>query len=112
MITVRAANAIQVASQRSDRGRDRHLVIVEHDDQTALQVTRLVDRFHRHATRQRRIADQGNDVMIFALAIARDGHAERCGKRRRSVTRAKRVVLRFVTTQKAADAAVLLDGGQ
>src|SRR5919106_290473 len=39
MITMRAANSIQVAGQRADCRRDRHLIVVEQDDQTALQMS-------------------------------------------------------------------------
>ena len=107
-----AANAIEITRQRADRGRDRHLVVVEHDDQTALQMTRLVDRFHRHAAGERGVADQRDDVMIFAFSVACDGHSERRGERSRSVSGAKRVVFRFVAPEKTADAAVLLDRRQ
>src|SRR5205823_1389456 len=47
-----------------------------------------------------------------ALAITRDGHAQRGGERSRSVAGAKRVVLRFIAPQETADAAILLDGGK
>ena len=53
-----------------------------------------------------------DDVMIFAFSIARDRHAERGGKRRRSVAGAECVVLRFVAPQETADAAVLFDRRQ
>src|SRR5215216_6554169 len=86
VITVSAADAVEVSGQRAYRGRDRHLVIVEHDDQAALQVAGLIDGFHRHAERSR----------------------ERGG----SVSGAKSVVFRFVASKKAADAAVLLDCGE
>ena len=57
MITMRFANAIQVSSECANRGRDRHLVIIEHYDQTRLEMAGLVHRFHGHAAGERRIAD-------------------------------------------------------
>jgi hypothetical protein len=73
-------------------------------------VARLIDRLHRHAAREARIADERRDVVRLALAVARDGHAERGRQRRGGVPRAERVVLRLVAAQKAAQAVVLLDG--
>src|SRR5262245_4851511 len=45
---------------------------------------------------------------IFVLAVTRNGHSERGGKRRRRVTRSERVVLRFVAAEKAGQTAILL----
>ncbi len=77
MISVGFANPIQITGEGADCRCDRHLVIVEHYNQARLQMTSLVDSFHRHAAGQRRIADQRNDVVVFALAIARDRHSQR-----------------------------------
>src|SRR6266852_1167691 len=50
--------------------------------------------------------------MVLAFAISRDGHAQRSGNRSRSVASSERVVIRFVTTQETADAAILLNRRQ
>jgi hypothetical protein len=75
-------------------------------------MTRLINGLHRHAARERCVADQCDDVMIFVFAVARDCHSERGRKGSRGVAGAECVVLRFVTTQETADAAVLLHGRQ
>src|SRR4030095_5198497 len=59
----------------------------------------LVDSFHRHAAGERSVADQSDDMMVFAFSIAR--------KMGRCVSRAEGFVFRFVPTQETADTAVL-----
>src|SRR5258706_14537608 len=112
MITAGTADAVQITGQRSYGRRYRHLVIVEHNNQPALEMARLVNRFHRHTTSQRRVADQRNYVMILIVFIASDRHPGFGRKRRRNVAGAKSVVFRFVTTQETTDAAILFDGRQ
>src|SRR5947209_7510252 len=51
-------------------------------------------------------------MVVFALLVAGDGHAERRRQRGRGVARAERVELRLVAPQEAGDAAVLLDRRQ
>src|SRR6266404_3170641 len=72
----------------------------------------LINRFHRHATGERSIANECDNMVIFAFFVASDGHTECGGKRSRRVAGTEGVVFRFVSTQEAADAAVLFDGGQ
>src|SRR6185503_10626903 len=99
MITPGTANAVQITGQRTDGRRYRHLVIVEHHNQPALEMASLVNRFHRHAASQRRVTDQRNYVMILIVFIASDRHPE-CGRKRcRSVAGAESVEFRFVAAQ-------------
>ena len=72
----------------------------------------LVNCLHCHAASQRGIANQSDDVVILALTIACNGHAQCRGKGGRSMARAKRVVFRFITPQKTTNAAVLFDRRQ
>ena len=51
-------------------------------------------------------------MMVLAFFVARYSHSESSGERSRSVARAKHVILRFIPTQEAADAAILFDGWQ
>src|SRR2546425_30408 len=46
-------------------------------------------------------------MMVLAFFVARHGHSESSRKRSRSVARAKHVILRFISTQEAANAAIL-----
>src|SRR2546423_1518407 len=72
-------------------------------------MTGLIDCFHSHAARERRVAYQSNYVMIITFAIARDSHPQSSRKGSGSRARAKCVVHRFVTPQETADSAILLD---
>src|SRR2546423_1791503 len=103
------ADSIEIASERAHRRSDRHFIVVQHDDQTRLQMAGLVYRFHRHAAGQRCIADQRDDVMIFIFPIASDRHSQGGGQRSRSVTGSERVVLRFIATEETAEPSVLLN---
>src|SRR5437660_12471699 len=49
-------------------------------------------------------------MMVVTFSITRDGHAERGGKRCRSMPGSEGVVVRFITAQKTAEAAILFDG--
>jgi hypothetical protein len=72
-------------------------------------MSRLIDRFHCHAARETRIADQRTYVKVFVLRIARDRHPQRRRKRCRSVARTERVVLGLSAPEKSAQASVLFD---
>src|SRR5436190_23788338 len=70
----------------------------------------LINCLHGHAAGQRGVADQGDYMMLFAFTIAGDGHTECSRNGSRGMASAERVIRRFVTAQKTAHAAVLLDG--
>src|SRR4029453_19372639 len=48
VISVCAANPVQITSQGADCRRNRHLVVVQDNDESTLKMTRLVYRLHRH----------------------------------------------------------------
>ena len=77
----------------ADRRRDRHVVVVEDDDQPRLQVPGIVHRLVGHAGRHRAVADDGDDAMVAALEVAGDRHAEPGRDRGRGMRRAEGVVL-------------------
>ncbi len=109
LITLRFLDTVEIAAQRSDRGCDRHSVVVEDDDQTRFQMSGLIDSFHRHAAGERRVADQRTDVKVLVFRIACDSHPERRRQRCRCVSGAERVVFRLVTAKKSAQSAKLFD---
>ncbi len=103
--------ARQVAVECPHRRRDRHVVVIEHDQhvcQTALvRHARVVQSLEGHACRHRAIADDGHGLARLAAQLRTDGHAQRRRDRGRRVRRAKGVVLALVTARKAAHAAQL-----
>ena len=66
----------QIGRQRADGGRDRHLVVVEDDDQPRVHRAGVVHRLIGHAGRHRAVADHRDHVALLAGEIARDRHAE------------------------------------
>ena len=76
--------AREVGRHGADRRRDRHLVVVEDDDQPLVAGAGIVHRLVGHAGRHRAVADHRDDVVVAAGEVAGDGHAER---RRRSRSR-------------------------
>ena len=95
----------QIARQRADRRRDRHVVVVEDDDQARIHRARVVHRLVGHAGGHRAVADHGDHVVVAAGKIARDRHAEAGRDRGRGVRRAERVVFALGALGEAGEAA-------
>ncbi len=85
----------QVSRHRSDRRRDRHVVVVENDDQAGVHRAGIVHGFIGHAGRHRTVTDHGDNIILAAGEVARHGHAERCGDRGGGVRRTERIVIAF-----------------
>src|SRR5207302_649521 len=69
----------------------------------------VVHRLIGHAGAHRAVADHRDDVALFALEVARHGHAEPRGNRGRTVRRAKRVVFAFRSLGEPRQPAALAD---
>ncbi len=101
------ADAIQVAGQCSDVRRDRHLVVVQNDDERNLQASGVVEGLVSHSAGQGAIANDGDRMVVLAPELGRDRHAE-CGRDRgRSMTGTELVVRALLTLQKAAESPFL-----
>ena len=61
----------------------RHLIVVHHDDDACAQLRRLVETLERLTARERAVADDGYDVLVRALHVARllqtGGKTHGCG---------------------------------
>ena len=66
----------EVIVERTDRFRNRHVVVVQNDDD--IFAADIVHRFKRHARRDGTIADDGNRLPLDAGDSRRHRHAE-CG---------------------------------
>jgi hypothetical protein len=102
--------ARQERRERSDIGRDRHLVVVQdHQQVLLLQLAGVVQRLEGHPAGHAAVADQRDrDARLAAvLFAARD--TERGGNRGAGVTGAKMVVRGFVAPEELPDAALLAD---
>ena len=85
--------ACEMRRHRADRRGDRHVVVVEDDDQPRLEVSGIVHRLIGHAGRHGAVADDGDDPVVPALEVAGDRHAEPGRDRGRGMRRAEWVVL-------------------
>ena len=58
----------QIGRHRADRRRDRHVVVVEDDDQARVHRAGIVHRLVGHAGRHRAVADHRDDVVVLPPA--------------------------------------------
>ena len=86
-------DAGEIGRQRAGRRRDRHVVVVEDDDQALVARAGIVHRLIGHAGAHGAVADHADDVVVALREIARDGHAEAGRDRGRGMRGAERVVL-------------------
>ena len=106
-IRARGADGLEHPRHRADVGRDAHAVVVQHHDHPPVVVADVVQPFEGETGRERAVPDDGNDVEVLLLQVARERHAVRGGDRRAGVTRSELVVLGFGAHQEPGDAAEL-----
>ena len=101
----------QIGAHAAHRRGDRHVVVVEDDDQLLGGVGGVVHRLIGHAGAHRAVADHGDDVVVLAPA-GRAPTAEAQGRRDRGrgVGRAERVVFALGALGEARQAAALAQG--
>ena len=99
--------ARQVGAHGAHRGRDRHVVVVEDDDQTAVRGPGVVHRLIGHTRRHGAVADDGDHVVVGARKVARHGVAERRRDRGRAVGGAEGIVGAFLAAGEARQTAAL-----
>lgn len=97
----------QVARDRPHRRADRHVVVVENDDEIAAAIARPIQTLEGQPAREPSIADDRNNVMGFMPRITRCREPE--GRRDRSarMSGAEGVVRALGTAAEAGDAAGL-----
>ena len=100
----------EIGVQRAHRRRDRHLVVVQDDDEARRHGARIVHRLVGHAARHGAVADDADDVARFARNTARHRHAEAGRDRRGRMRRAEGVVLALGPLGEAVEPAGLADG--
>ena len=83
----------QVVRHRADRRRDRHLVVVQDDEQPLLHVPGVVHRLVGHARRHRPVADDADHVAhVRRPEVPRHREAEARRDRGRGMRRPERIV--------------------
>ncbi|MGA3308517.1 MAG: hypothetical protein ABSD08_07880 [Xanthobacteraceae bacterium] len=97
----------EVSRERADRRRNRHVVVVEHHDETGIHRARIVHGLIGHAGRHGAVADDGDDVVRLAFEIAGDRHAEAGGDRGRGMRGAERIIFALGALGETGQAAAL-----
>ena len=82
----------EIVREPADRRRDRHVVVVEDDDQPVARRLGVVHRLIGHAGRHRAVADHRDRAAGRALELVGDREAQSGRDRGRAVRRPERVV--------------------
>ena len=102
--------ARQVIGECADVFRNRHVVVVQDDQQVGGRRTCMIERLEGHAGGQRAVADDRDRAAILAAFGGGDGHAQCGADRGARVTHAEGIVFAFGTRRKRRQAIGLLDG--
>ena len=100
----------EIVRQPADRRRDRHVVVVEDDDQPVAGGLGVVHRLIGHARGHRAVADHRDRLARLAGQLVGDGEAQRGRDRGRAVRRAERVVFALAALGEAGKAAAHAQG--
>ena len=101
------AHALEVLREGALRGADAHAVVVEDHEQLPAQRAGVVEAFQRDAVDDRRIADQGDDVVFLAQCLVSARHADGGGNGGSRVADGEKVVRRFFRAGEPAHRAFL-----
>ena len=82
----------EIARERADRRRNRHVIVIEDDDQARVHGAGIVHGLISHTCGHRAVADDGDHVIGVAGEVASDRHAQPGGDRGGGVGRTERVV--------------------
>ena len=100
-------DAAQVLAHRADRGRDAHLVVVQHDDQARPALSDVVQRFQRQPAHERRVPDDDRDVLLASAPVTGEREPRGDGDPGAGVPAVHDVVLALAASREATDAAEL-----
>ncbi len=101
---------VEVAGNGANVFVDGPLVVVEHDDEAARRLRDVVESFVGDAAGEGGVSGEGDDVLLSALAIARDRHAEGGGESGTGMSGAVAVVRALGAEHEAIQAAGRADG--
>ena len=106
--TVTGAQLGQIAIQATVVFGDGLVVIVDDDDQVAVEFGGIVEALKRQTARKRAVANDGNDVVRVTRQVARVGKAAAQAHRRGGMAHGKQVVLGLVGIGKARSLTITL----
>ena len=93
--------ASEIGAHGANRRRDRHVVVVEDDDQARIHGAGIVHGLIGHARAHGAVADDADHIVRLAGEVARHRHAEPGRDRGRGVTGAERVVFALLALAEA-----------
>ena len=105
----RQLDLAQVLAEGADRRADRHLVVVEDDQQLRPAVADVVERLQAEAAHQRRVADDDRDPLEAVAEVAGLGQALGDRQAGAGVAAVEDVVRRLAPAREAADAVELAE---
>ena len=105
----RQLDLAEVLAERADGRADRHLVVVEDDQQLRPAVTDVVERLEAETAHQGGIADDHGDPLERVAQVARLGETLGDRQSRPGVTAVEHVVGRFAPAREAADTVELTE---
>ena len=85
----------QMVAERPDGTRDRHVVVVQNDNQPRIFRSGVIQSLKRHAGAHRPVADHADDIVFPVQQIPSRRHARRRGNGRRAVPRPERIIFAF-----------------
>ena len=72
---------IEIPGDRADIRRDRHVVVIEDQEEFAFEVTSLIESLEGETARERAVTDDGDRAIVLFPEIARNCDAECCRDR-------------------------------
>ena len=99
--------ARQIRAHRPGGRGNRHVIVVEHDDEPGIHGAGIVHRLIGHAGRHGAIANDRHHIARLAQHVAGDGHAQPCRNRGGGVARAKRIIFALGAAGEAGEAILL-----
>ena len=100
----------EIVREPADRRRDRHVVVVEDDDQPVAGRLGIVHRLIGHAGRHRAVADHRDRLAGLVGQLVGDREAQSRRDRGRAVRRAERIVFALAALGEAGEAAAHAQG--
>ena len=100
----------EVIREGPDIRSDRHVVIVQNNDQVLLHDPRVVHPLVHHAARHRAIPHHRDDTVFLTRKLTGGNHSEGGGNRSARMSGAERVEFALAPLEKSAQSAQLTDG--
>ena len=89
---------------------DRHLIVIENDQQIGADMAGMCKGFKRHAAGDGTIADDRNDFSVWRQLAGSDCHTHGCRNAGGAVPNAKGIEFTFGTLGESREATSLTDG--